>query len=122
MGIDITNLKELAERAESTRPDWYTEDGNNWFLPRDCMNWIAAANPQAILGLIAEVERLRNQVGPLALGAEQAMDERERLKAENEALRTRLKALIHISDATGWEDHTCGEISKARAALEGDGR
>ncbi|MEG7360001.1 hypothetical protein [Pseudomonas citronellolis] len=40
---------------------------------------------------------------------------------EAEELRVRLKALIHISDATGWEIHTCGEIAKARAALEGGG-
>ncbi|HCH0556278.1 TPA: hypothetical protein NKO30_006407 [Pseudomonas aeruginosa] len=51
--------------------------------------------------------------------AEDASKERDRLKAENEALRESLQALIHISDATGWKDHTCGEIAKARAALEG---
>ncbi|MDG9856289.1 hypothetical protein N7403_20680 [Pseudomonas nitroreducens] len=54
---DTKKLKELAELATATRPDWYTEDGNNWFLPRDCMNWIAAANPQAILGLIERLEK-----------------------------------------------------------------
>ncbi|MFW5185942.1 ead/Ea22-like family protein, partial [Pseudomonas aeruginosa] len=63
--------------------------------------WIAAANPKTILALLDEIDRL---------------------KAENEALRESLQALIHISDATGWEDHTCGEIAKARAALEGGGR
>lgn len=52
--------------------------------------------------------------------AKRRAEERDRLKAENEALRESLQALIHISDATGWEDHTCGEIAKARAALEGD--
>ncbi|MBG7005421.1 hypothetical protein I5G20_08570 [Pseudomonas aeruginosa] len=51
--------------------------------------------------------------------AKRRAEERDRLKAENEALRESLQALIHISDATGWEDHTCGEIAKARAALEG---
>ncbi len=55
--MDTNKLKELAERATATRPDWYTEDGNNWFLPRDCMNWIAAANPQAILELIERLEK-----------------------------------------------------------------
>lgn len=29
-----------------------------------------------------------------------------------------LKALIHISNATNWEDHTCGEIGRARALVE----
>lgn len=45
-----------------------------------------------------------------------------RLIAEVDRLRERLQALIHISDATGWEEHSCGEIAKARAALEGGGR
>ncbi|EIU1668072.1 hypothetical protein L4H29_002429 [Pseudomonas aeruginosa] len=53
----------------------------------------AAANPQAILGLIAEVERLRSQVEPLARGAEQAMEECDRLRAENDALRGALQAV-----------------------------
>lgn len=44
--------------------------------------------------------------------------EMERLEAENAELRKSLKALIHISDATGWEQHSCGEIAKARKALE----
>lgn len=51
--------------------------------------------------------------------AKRRTEERDQFKEENEALRESLQALIHISDATGWEDHTCGEIAKARAALEG---
>lgn len=39
------------------------------------------------------------------------------LKAENEELRKRLEGLVHVSDATGWEKHTCGEIAKARTLL-----
>ncbi|WP_338523346.1 hypothetical protein NUH87_26700 [Pseudomonas batumici] len=39
------------------------------------------------------------------------------LIAENEALRKSLKGLIHISDATDWEQHTCGEIARARSLL-----
>lgn len=41
-----------------------------------------------------------------------------KLKAELEAYKTQLRALIHISDATGWERHSCGEIAKARKLLE----
>ncbi|AVE33995.1 ead/Ea22-like family protein [Pseudomonas aeruginosa] len=60
--------------------------------------FIGEANPKTILALLDEIDGL---------------------KAENEVLRESLQALIHISDATGWEDHTCGEIAKARAVLEG---
>lgn len=92
-----------------------------------------ACTPQEVLELIAEVERLRARLeidertpyDGIACRDEtiKGLDEKcDRLKAENEALRASLKALIHISDATGWEDHTCGEIAKARAALEGGGR
>lgn len=41
-----------------------------------------------------------------------------KLKAELEAYKSQLRALIHISDATGWERHSCGEIEKARKLME----
>lgn len=110
---DLTKLKELAERAtpgpwvstesaESEHERWVMTSDQQWSIcathsgaqgadcAQDNADFIAAANPQAILGLIAEVDRLRE----------------------------RLQALIHISDATGWEEHSCGEIAKARKALE----
>lgn len=49
--------------------------------------------------------------------AQALLAERDHLKAENEALHNSLKGLIHASDATGWEQHTCGEIAKARELL-----
>lgn len=45
--------------------------------------------------------------------------ERDAALAELEAYKSQLRALIHISDATNWERHTCGEIAKARKLLEG---
>lgn len=81
---DINKLKELAVRALPFAPgEWFVENGIDQV--RDCANdfvcetgedepikasFIAAANPQAILKLIAEVDLLS-----------------ARLKAENEALR-----------------------------------
>ena len=41
------------------------------------------------------------------------------LQGDNEALRQSLQTLVHISDATDWEDHTCGEIARARDLLSG---
>lgn len=83
---DLTKLKELAERAV---------DNFGSFDPSDAeQDFMAQISPSDVLGLISEVERLRE----------------------------RLQALIHISDATGWEEHSCGEVAKARAALEGGGR
>lgn len=89
----------------------------------------SAANPKAILALLDEIDGLSDELSactehPGGCGywreaAKRRAEDRDRLKAENEALRESLQALIHISDATGWEDHTCGEIAKARAALEG---
>lgn len=70
---DINKLKELAVRALPFAPgEWFVENGIDQV--RDCANdfvcetgedepikasFIAAANPQAILKLIAEVEHLR---------------------------------------------------------------
>ncbi|MDI2516722.1 ead/Ea22-like family protein [Pseudomonas aeruginosa] len=91
--------------------------------------WIAAANPKAILALLDQIDGLSEELSactehPGGCGywreaAKRRAEERDQFKEENEALRESLQALIHISDATGWEDHTCGEIAKARAALEG---
>ncbi|EMM8312646.1 ead/Ea22-like family protein [Pseudomonas aeruginosa] len=91
--------------------------------------FIAANNPKTVLALLDEIDGLNDELSactehPGGCGywreaAKRRTEERDQFKEENEALRESLQALIHISDATGWEDHTCGEIAKARAALEG---
>ncbi|HBO3804938.1 TPA: hypothetical protein OUI01_000903 [Pseudomonas aeruginosa] len=100
---DINKLKELAVRALPFAPgEWFVENGIDQV--RDCANdfvcetgeddpikasFIAAANPQAILKLIAEVERLR-----IGLKGDFDLDawlewtrEKDQIKAEIEALR-----------------------------------
>lgn len=91
--------------------------------------FLCATDPNTILALLDEIDRLSDELSactehPGGCGywreaAKRRTEERDQFKEENEALRESLQALIHISDATGWEDHTCGEIAKARAALEG---
>ena len=91
--------------------------------------FIAANNPKTVLALLDEIDGLSDELSactehPGGCGywreaAKRRAEERDQFKEENEASRESLQALIHISDATGWEDHTCGEIAKARAALEG---
>lgn len=51
--------------------------------------------------------------------ADRLRAERDAALAELEAYKRQLQALINISDATGWERHTCGEIAKARALVGG---
>ncbi|MGS6394319.1 hypothetical protein ACVG01_17215 [Pseudomonas aeruginosa] len=112
---NINKLKELAVRALPFAPgEWFVENGIDQV--RDCANdfvcetgedepikasFIAAANPQAILGLIEEVEKLRADTSSMrgSLNANskcmkklikdgtRAAKERDRLRAENEALR-----------------------------------
>ncbi|MFU6609661.1 hypothetical protein ACM799_28860 [Pseudomonas aeruginosa] len=100
---DINKLKELAVRALPFAPgEWFVENGIDQV--RDCANdfvcetgeddpikasFIAAANPQTILKLIAEVERLR-----IGLKGDFDLDawlewtrEKDQIKAEIEALR-----------------------------------
>ncbi|HCF5790964.1 ead/Ea22-like family protein [Pseudomonas aeruginosa] len=90
--------------------------------------FIAAANPKTILALLDEIDRLSDELSactehPGGCGywreaAKRRTEERDQFKEENEALRESLQALIHISNATAWEEHSCGEIAKARKALE----
>ncbi|WP_185747516.1 hypothetical protein [Pseudomonas aeruginosa] len=100
---DINKLRELAVRALPFAPgEWFVENGIDQV--RDCANdfvcetgeddpikasFIAAANPQAILKLIAEVERLRIGLkGDLDLDAWlEWTREKDQIKAEIEALR-----------------------------------
>ncbi|MCV4183836.1 hypothetical protein OD770_30490 [Pseudomonas aeruginosa] len=109
---DINKLRELAVRALPFAPgEWFVENGIDQV--RDCANdfvcetgeddpikasFIAAANPQAILKLIAEVERLR-----IGLKGDFDLDawlewtrEKDQIKAENEVLRGALKQFAEM--------------------------
>ena len=80
-----------------------------------CLRYVAAANPAAVLALIAENERLVKHLQN-ALGGQMALvRERDLLKAENEALRKALQPLL-----AHWDDLKAGEslnVDAARAAL-----
>lgn len=70
----------------------------------------------------ASTQLLAEQVVAILEGSgevEKLRAERDAALAELEACKSQLRALIHISDATGWERHTCGEIAKARALVGG---
>lgn len=106
--MNYTELKRLAEAAYPG--PWYLENGMNQVRDNaddfvcetgedEPINsaFIAAANPAAVLALIAENERLHKLVSwqagasnEVTISAGQLMkhmDERDQLKAENEALR-----------------------------------
>lgn len=174
---DLTKLKELAERASVV--DWSFSPcvadkhflGQVWngsgesLCIMDHMTeqantdgaFIAAANPKAILGLIAEVERLHrvaesawskaDEFGNKMFwlnwdqakrgGFENVLDERDLLKAENEALRkdaeryrwlrskeAECNVEIPMDDGRGWVlPGYLDELDAAiDAALEGGGR
>lgn len=116
---DLTKLKELAERASVG--DWSYSPcvadkhflGQVWNGSGESLcimdhmteqansdgEFIAAANPQAILGLIAEVERLRGTL----------------LMVQNAMTGT-------LRNAHGIESLTTEAIAEIDAALEGGGR
>ncbi|WP_395504740.1 hypothetical protein [Ectopseudomonas hydrolytica] len=87
-------------------------------------SWIELVSPSSVRALLDECDRLQATCGGLdrqndAIAEEigKVTAERDAALAELEACKSQLRALIHISDATGWERHTCGEIAKARALL-----
>jgi hypothetical protein len=122
---DLTKLKELAERALLCAPgEWFVEngidqvrDGESDFVCETGEDepikatYIAAANPQAILGLIERLER-----------------------AEADAARYRwlCASAWYVGpeprgdiEAVSWHDHNDtrqGVTTAIDAALEGDGR
>ncbi|WP_034075484.1 hypothetical protein K9U73_018690 [Pseudomonas aeruginosa] len=126
---DHAELRRLAEQAS------YFDITTDWMF-KPVIAFQKASDPKIVLALLDEIDRLKAEnerlldelsactehpggCGYWREAAKRRTEERDQFKEENEALREGLQALIHISDATGWEDHTCGEIAKARAALEG---
>lgn len=77
MTIDKEKLKALAERAVAGNPPG--GDGN----PFPAL----AVRAVDILALLAEIERLESEAMHAAAGAQSDREQRDQLKAENEALR-----------------------------------
>jgi hypothetical protein len=107
MMTDYTELKRLAEAAIKQHGDWVAA-GEPWPVWNSfLMELYAAANPAAVLALIAESERLsaactraeqvinaESKAAAIATGRANLMQtEREQLKAENETLVAAAKAL-----------------------------
>jgi len=84
---DLTKLKELAERASALHGTPSLEHS------AAITEFRSAANPQAILGLIAEIEEHDGILNVWRGRTQRAEAEAERLKAENEALRSALQAV-----------------------------
>lgn len=97
MTIDKANLKALAEA--SLTGDWYEagdlryEDlktGDIHGLHHDDDRFIADASPATVLALLVEIERMESEAMHAAAGAQSDREQRDQLKAENEALRSAL--------------------------------
>lgn len=117
MNVDIQKLKALAEAAPAGPwypPDEYSHKGmvfdcdlgsllsyESIDTERDaCVTYVAAANPAAVLELIAEIERLKWKLDEESDRVEiatdlqrKAMNGRDHAKAENEALRVCVETL-----------------------------
>ncbi|MGZ2875425.1 hypothetical protein AAEQ99_22125 [Pseudomonas aeruginosa] len=145
---DINKLKELAVRALPFAPgEWFVENGIDQV--RDCANdfvcetgeddpikasFIAAANPQAILKLIAEVERLRTRLeidertpyDGIACRDEtiKGLDEKcDRLKRQVDMLINQHMPREPIPDMPGWSrvvdaERLVAENEVLRSALQ----
>ncbi|MBD9573787.1 hypothetical protein IB260_00570 [Pseudomonas sp. PDM23] len=139
---DTNKLKELAERAVDDFGSFDPSEAEQEFMEQ--------ITPRDVLGLIAEVERLRARLeidertsyDGIACRDEtiKGLDEKcDRLKAENEALRKdaeRYRWLIASAwyvgpeprgdtEAVSWHDHNDtmhGVTAAIDAALEGGGR
>ncbi|MGO2705614.1 MAG: ead/Ea22-like family protein [Pseudomonas helleri] len=142
---DHSELKRLAEAA--TPGPWYQHGGIMQVLSHDCetvcetfeddgecpdAQFIAAANPAAVLALIAENERLKNrlEVDPRhdydGISTRDAtvkvLDEQvDQLKAENERLEVEVKRMTSIAYAAhgAFRMETMAERDQLRAEVAG---
>lgn len=100
----MTDNTELKRLAEASLGDWYEvgelrcEDRSGYIngLHHDDEYFIAAANPAAVLALIAENYRLESEAEYAAAGFDAAREEVARLKSENEALLVALKGMTSM--------------------------
>ncbi|MFJ3486600.1 ead/Ea22-like family protein [Pseudomonas sp. NPDC090202] len=124
--IDIKELKALAEAAT---PGPWGYNGNCgfrvWSTPLDCYvfdtgtqpdaEFVAAANPAAVLELIAEIERLRDShqqvcenYNKVSYASEERGRQIDQLKAENELLRRLASEIgLELRKASSW---ICREV------------
>ena len=103
--VDYSELKQLAEAAPEG--PWFGPEyapGTSYVFDVDlgtllhyesidseqdaCLRYVAAANPAAVLALIAENKRLESEAVYSAAGFDAAREEIARLKAENAGLKT----------------------------------
>ncbi|MDF3842797.1 hypothetical protein P3W55_13855 [Pseudomonas citronellolis] len=132
--MDTNKLKELAELASALHGTPSLEHSAAITEFRN------TANPQAILGLIAEIEEHDGILNVWRGRTQRAEAEAERLKAENEALREKLNDCaislhgemlqkyggqmpedMHPVTRRNY-DRDMAEVEEYRAALEGGGR
>lgn len=146
---DIQKLKALAEAAP-TGP-WECENDSLYFkddgytrhlLDADsgsdveedayyaALKFIAAANPAAVLELIAEIDRLEernvywiDQANTIARDRNSIRTQRDQLKAENEALVTALNDILRVTpmgvEAFGIAALVLGELGVSKEADNG---
>ncbi|HCF7194740.1 TPA: hypothetical protein NIJ32_002205 [Pseudomonas aeruginosa] len=106
---DTNKLKELAERAHPDAEWFIARNLDHPNIDKPAASFIAAATPKTILGLIAEVERLRSRLeideriphDGIACRDKtiKALDEKcDKLKAENEALLLGMRAILNAYD------------------------
>lgn len=90
MAIDKENLKVL---AQSVKPDCYMVpepyEEDRRYSPEEIssLEFSAAASPEAVLALLAEIDRLESEAMPTAAVVQSDREQIDQLKAENETLR-----------------------------------
>jgi len=96
---DTNKLKELAEAAANrARRHWYTEDDCCWWTGNvDEGNFLAAANPQAILGLLERLEKAEQHWANENSNNMALIAEVERLRKDAERYRW-IKAESNLTD------------------------
>lgn len=95
--MDTNKMRELKELAEAAGSDeWYAagdlrycddKTGETHGLHHDDSRFIAAASPATVLALLAEIESTEARLHDVAVLCATVEQERDQLKAENEALR-----------------------------------
>lgn len=100
---DTNKLKELAEAANRARRQWYTEDDCCWWTGNvDEGDFLAAANPQAILGLIERLEKAEQHWANENSNNMALIAEVERLRSQVDHLINQHMPREPIPDMPGW--------------------
>lgn len=111
---DYSALRRLAHEASETEMDWLDRDWLSGIMADDWADYVAAIDPQVVIDLIDENERLDRESHNTRIILVDMVESRDQLKDENDRLRQGVAGDFDLDAWIEWAK----EAAKLRAENE----